>query len=644
MESRLGLRVCRATKVLVSAVLALALLAGLSQFLWTLANEPRPFPGYTLIAPLRSTMTYLLDMQGTVVRTWQSRYGAGQDAYLLENGHLIRAAEILDEERLFSSPTAGGRIQEFTWEGELVWDFKFHNEKQIPHHDFKRLPNGNVLLIVWEIKTAEETIASGREQNLVDGPWLADSLIEIKPTGKAAGEVVWEWHVWDHLVQDRDPSKANYGQVAAHPELIDINFGQLFFSETTRPDEPSDEETQNKKEMDALRSIGYVRSSAARGNPGFIPDWTHFNAVAYDAERDQIMVTVRAFSEFWIIDHSTTSAEAKGHRGGVGGMGGDLLYRWGNPRAYRAGTEADQKLFAAHDAHWIPRGCPGEGHVLVFNNGIGRPGADYSSVEELVLPMDARGRYMLEPGMAYGPKEPVWQYVASKPADFFAGYMSGAQRLPNGDTLICDSMGGTLFEVARNKAVVWKYIYDVTGVPRPVGTDASPGGSGSPLPRQEILPPPLRDTLRMSPAQNQDLDHLQYLIDDKLDKILTDEQKQRINDASSSRRGGLAGFAMPGQIMSLSRQRSLKMTDEQRKQLTDLQKDVDDKLGRALTDNQKARLAELKVAANRSGPPGIRPSGSGSSPRSRSRVRNPVFRAYRYGLDYAGLVGKKMSS
>jgi hypothetical protein len=642
MESRLGLRVRRATKVLVSAVLALALLAGLSRFLWTVANEPRPFPGYTLIAPLRSTMTYLLDMQGTVVRTWESRYGAGQDAYLLENGHLIRAAEILDEERLFSSPTAGGRVQEFTWEGELVWDFKFHNEKQIPHHDFTRLPSGNVLLIVWEIKTAEETIASGRRRDLVDGPWLADSLIEIKPTGHATGEVVWEWHVWDHLVQDHDPSKANYGQVAAHPELVDINFGQLFFSGTTRPDESPEEEAQTKKDIDALRSIGYVRSPPVRKNPGVIPDWTHVNAVAYNAERDEIMVTVRAFSEFWIIDHSTTSVEANGHKGGRGGMGGDLLYRWGNPRAYQAGTEAEQMLFASHDAHWIPRGCPGGGHVLLFNNGIGRPGDDYSSVDELILPVDAQGRYIRESGTAYGPKEPVWRYVAAKPTDFFAGYMSGAQRLPNGNTLVCDSMGGTLFEVTLEKEIVWKYTYDVTGAPRPGGSDAPPSGLASAPSPEVILSRALRDTLRMTPAQDKDVDGFQDHINSRLDEILTDDQKRQLNQGSRSRRGGASGFAMPGQIMSQSRQSSLKPTDEQKKHLANLQKEVDDKLERVLTDDQKARLQKLKVTFNRTGPSKFQPAGPGASPRPLTRVRNPVFRAYRYGYHYAGLAGKSL--
>jgi hypothetical protein len=451
--------------------------------LWLLLNEPKAFQGYTLVAPLVSTKTYLIDMRGRVIRTWESNYTAGQDAYLLENGHLLRAARLDSKEQLFAGAGQGGRVQEFTWEGKLVWDFKFHNAKQISHHDVARLPNGNVLLIVWEIKTAEETIAAGRRRERVAGPWLVDSIVEIKPTGMTTGEVVWEWHMWDHLIQDNDSAKANYGEVGAHPELIDVNFDQDLVSPLPRVAQSPKQEEKRKDTLNKLRGIGYVGTAAARGNLGLIADWTHVNSVAYNADLDQVMISVRGFNEFWIIDHSTSSAEAASHTGGRSGKGGDLLYRWGNPRAYRAGTAKDQRLFAQHDAHWIPRGRPGEGHALVFNNGTRRPGGSYSSVDEIILPVDSQGRYNRRPGSAYGPPDPVWSYAAPKKSDFNDWIMSGAQRLPNGNTLICDSMKATLFEVTPEKEIVWKYINSDKGGSPPGGAGrpgSRPGGFGGP--------------------------------------------------------------------------------------------------------------------------------------------------------------------
>ncbi len=327
-------------------------------------------------------------------------------------------------------PQAGGRVQEFTWDGDFVWDFKYHNEKQIPHHDLLKLPNGNVLLIVWEIKTAEETIAAGRGRESVDGPWLVDSIIEVKPTGKETGEVVWEWHVWDHLIQDLDSSQSHYGEVSTHPELIDVNFGETLLSEVSRARSSPELEAKRKTQLNTLRGIGYLGTPSVRGQSKIMPDWTHVNAVGYDAGLDQIMLTVRAFSEFWIIDHGTTTAAAHGHTGGRSGRGGDLLYRWGNPRAYRAGKEKDQRLFAPHDAHWIARGRPGAGHVLVFNNGVRRPGIDYSSVDEIVLPIDVEGGYDRKPAAAYAPDKPVWSFTAPTASEFYAPLMSSAQASP----------------------------------------------------------------------------------------------------------------------------------------------------------------------------------------------------------------------
>jgi hypothetical protein len=571
-------------------------------------------------------------MKGRVVRSWESRYRAGEGAYLLEDGHLLRAGQLGNEEQLFGGAGGGGRVQEFTWGGELVWDFKWHDEKRLAHHDVARLPNGNVLLIVWEIKSAEETIAAGRDPRSVDAPWLVDSVIEVWPTGKTTGEVVWEWHAWDHLIQDLDPSRANYGDVAAHPELIDINFGQDHFPTTTRGAESGPEDALRKGNLALLRTLGYVGAPAARGNRGILPDWTHVNAVAYDAEHDRIMLTVRSFNEFWIIDHSTTTAEARGHAGGRGGRGGDLLYRWGNPRAYRAGTTDDQRLFAPHHAHWIPRGCPGAGHVLVFNNGVGRPGGNSSSLDELVLPIDTEGRYLRGPGAAYGPKGTAWSYAAPRKTDFYASVMSGAQRLPNGNTLVCDSTSRVIFEATGRGDIVWAYRYTGSFRLEEVGLGATTAGPEDPARPGRILAPTTMNLLEMSPAQKVDIAAFQEEVDSRLDRILTGEQKERLRA-----KGG--GAALPGRILSLSGEILLKPTGEQKQQLADLQKSVDDQLDHLLDVRQKSRLRKIREDLNR-GPPPRAPAGR---PLSGGRsFKDPIFRAYRYGPDYPGLAGKEL--
>jgi hypothetical protein len=220
------------------------------------------------------------------------------------------------------------------------------------------------------------------------------------------------------LIQDFAPSKANYGNVAAHPELVNpgADGGQI---------------------------------------PSF---WNHMNALYYHAAFDQIILSVRGNSEVWVIDHSTTTAEAAGHTGGRYGKGGDLLYRWGNPIMYRAGTRSDQKLFQQHDAQWIDEGCPGAGDMLVFNNGLGR---NYSTADEFTPPVDANGNYSLTSGEAYGPGDFTWTYKANPPSALYADAISSAQRLPNGNTLICDGTHGTFLEVTVTGETVWKYVNPV---------------------------------------------------------------------------------------------------------------------------------------------------------------------------------------
>jgi hypothetical protein len=362
--------------------------------------------GQILFSPYYSTTTYLIDREGNVNHTWPSSYQPFTEAYWLGNGTILRPII-----------SGSGGLQKILWDGTLAWDYRYQVSGCTCHHDIKYLPNGNVLMIVWETKTRNEAIAQGRNPNTIPGnTFTSDKIIEVKQTGPTSGTIVWEWKVWDHLIQDYDSSKANYGVVGDHPELIDINYGD-----------------------------------------SFVGDWLHTNSVDYHPEFDQVLIDIHNFNEVWVIDHSTTTEEAAGHSGGNSGKGGDLLYRWGNAEAYDAGVAADQKLFFQHGASWIPPGYPGEGHILVFNNGNNRPGGQYSSVDEFAPPVDSNGEYYLEPGSSYGPAEYTWSYTATPPSSFYSVVFGGALRLKDGNTLICGGTSGKFFEVTPDETKVWEY-------------------------------------------------------------------------------------------------------------------------------------------------------------------------------------------
>ncbi len=361
-----------------------------------------------------STTTYLRHADGSLNRSWSSSYFPGVAVWWLGNGTILRTIRTGSGGGTGGS---GGGVQKVEWDGTIIWDFRYNTNGHLTHHDVKTLPNGNVLLIAWETKTRTEAIAAGRNPNYVtnNGLW-PDHVIEVQPTGPSSGDIVWEWHAWDHLIQDYDASKANYGVVGDHPELVDVNYATS---------------TQQ--------------------------DWMHTNSIDYNVEFDQILISIHNFNEIWIIDHSTTTEEAGGHTGGNSGKGGDLLYRWGNPMTYDAGTTNDRKLFSQHDASWIDEGYSGEGDILVFNNGANRPGSHYSTVDQITPPVDENGEYYLEPDSAYGPAEQTWIYTANPPTSFYASHISGAWRLPSGNTLITNGETGKIFEITPEGSTVWQY-------------------------------------------------------------------------------------------------------------------------------------------------------------------------------------------
>ena len=383
------------------------------------------FDGYTLFSPVAGGpggpgggISYLIDNDLNTIHTWSHSRGAASLPYLLPDSSIIYPFRVLNPTMIAGG--VGGGIAHIVWDGTIIWEFTVSNDTYQHHHDVQPLPNGNILVIAWERKTADEAYAMGRQtiNNSLNQMW-PEAVLEIEPVGSNGGNIVWEWHVWDHLIQDVDPSLPGYGIISDHPELMDINFGN-------------------------------AGSNQGPGGPN--GDWKHFNSIDFNADLDQIVVSSRHHGEIYIIDHSTTIEEAVGHTGGNSGMGGDILYRWGNPQVYDRGNNDDQQLDSQHGVNWIPEGFPGAGNLILYNNNYTN---NNSAVFEIVTPLSEEGNYTVEMGEPYGPDGPVWMHSGG----FHSNVQSGAFRLPNGNTLITEADDARMFEVTNSGTTVWNFVY-----------------------------------------------------------------------------------------------------------------------------------------------------------------------------------------
>ncbi|MFZ1730552.1 MAG: aryl-sulfate sulfotransferase [Bacteroidota bacterium] len=375
------------------------------------ATAQQPFNGYTLFSPTNGRTTYLINMQGATVKTWQHSMPGGYATYLLPDGGLLRPASIANAQ--LRGAASSGIIEKINWSGNVVWSYQYSSATYIAHHDIEPMPNGHVLLIAWEVKSAAEAAAKGRLNAQVMWP---DHIVEVAPSGSNGGTIVWEWHAWDHLVQDRDAAKPDYGVVAEHPELLNINL-----------------------------------KSATPAPPGG-GDWLHINGISYNPEADLIVISSHFMNEIYVIDHSTTTAEAAGHSGGRHGKGGDILYRWGNPANY--GAPGSMVFDVVHCSAWVPAGLPGAGNILAFNNAAK---ARASVIVELTPPLDGDGNFILASGQAFGPAAPTWSYSGG--TGFYSAHLGGNQRLPNGNTYLTEATEGDFREVAPDGTVVWEFNY-----------------------------------------------------------------------------------------------------------------------------------------------------------------------------------------
>ncbi len=458
-----------------------------------LRNAPGACDGLTIIQPLRSKDVHLVDMDGKVVHTWHTDYPPGAWLSLRDDGNLIRSAHKEDKAR-FHGGGIGGVIQEIDWDGKVVWEYELATDGLRLHHDIEVMPNGNILAIAWENHSAAEAVAHGRDADKVfekEGLW-PDAVLELKPTRPRGAEIVWSWRAWDHLVQDRDPQKSGYAALKDSPGRIDINADHRYEKKEETP-----EEAKKRVALVAeMKKLGYAGGDAADDPPKDGPkdgppkdgppkdgppkppepsgDFMHTNAVDYLPGEDLILLSSPHLCEIFVIDHATTTTEAAGSTGGRRGKGGDVLWRWGNPQNYGMGVESDRRSFYQHDPSWLAGAKDGELRLLFFNNGQKRPVKEFSAVDELVLPFTHAQGFARAEGKPFGPDAPAWSY--SDPEKFFSPFISGAQRLPNGNTLICEGKNGRVFEVTHDGKVVWDYLNPLGGElePSPQGGKAPP--------------------------------------------------------------------------------------------------------------------------------------------------------------------------
>jgi hypothetical protein len=366
-----------------------------------LNNSINTTQGYTLFTPEMNQNVYLIDNCGYKINEWQFTERPGATCYLLENGNLLRAGKDSLEIR--------------DWDNNLIWSYAMNNNGFAQHHDIEPLPNGNILCVVTDNYTPTEMIEAGRDPNEIGVTFKLDKIIELMPVGSNDASIVWEWKFMDHLIQDIDNTKMNFGVVEDHPELIDINF--------------------------------YTANNS---------DWSHINAVDYNPELDQIIISSRNHSEFYIIDHSTSSIEAASHLGGNSGKGGDFLWRWGNPQVYRQGNADFQKLSGPHDSKFIFGDYDDAGKISVFNNG-GDGTAIFSSIH-LITPVIIGGAYAMQDGM-FLPLDFDYSWSGEIQGEtMFENKKCGTHVLPNGNFIVCQTSLGQISEINRLDGVVlWTY-------------------------------------------------------------------------------------------------------------------------------------------------------------------------------------------
>ena len=194
---------------------AVSIPAQAQQTVGLFAEDTATQQGFVLFGSMFGKSTYLIDKCGKSIHSWTSTYTPGLSAYLLPDGSLLRTGNVGNS--TFSAGGTGGIIERQSWNGSLQWSYNISTSYECQHHDICYMPNGNILAVVWEKHDPADAAANGRDTTLTGAEVWSEKIVELQPVGTNQAIKVWEWHVWDHLVQEMDPTLANYALLPYTP-------------------------------------------------------------------------------------------------------------------------------------------------------------------------------------------------------------------------------------------------------------------------------------------------------------------------------------------------------------------------------------------------------------------------------------------
>lgn len=388
----------------------------------TIYDPSRAWSGYTVLSPLSTQAVIVIDMNGNVVKRWDGFVNsAGGPARVFPGGGVVAANgnnPPRQESREIIARDFDGRVlwrfdhnqQIQTADGQTTWALRQHHDWQ--RDDFPAgyySPEGMPAIQGGQgVKTLVLTHINHSRPNVADTPLEDDRLIELN----AKGDIVWEWVASDHVEE--------FGFSAAARSAIKAGAGE--------------------------------GRGAAAGRGSF--DWLHVNAATYVGPNRWFDAGDRRFAPDNVIISSRQASFVA-----IVARDGKIVWRLGPDFSESKELRAIRQIIGQHHPHLIPKGLPGAGNLLVFDNG-GASGYGF------VTPAAPDGTNSFARAnsrvLEINPVtlELVWSYNGPR---FYSSNISGAQRLPNGNTLVTEGANGRLFEVASDRKIVWEYMYPVFG-------------------------------------------------------------------------------------------------------------------------------------------------------------------------------------